>query len=144
MQTHDFNPGISPQGVYWTVAVPPEGVQINFGAGTASWQLDNFANQDYFNLQNALVRQAGIGENGPPPVPATASFMLSWSGVTQRLQRRDAAQGFEGEYVLNTSQLQWSGEAPAASGEPSFSFRSTSSRNGFSMLGRERNGSFFQ
>ena len=36
---HDFNPGIAASGLFWTVAVPDDSVDVHPGAGTARFAL---------------------------------------------------------------------------------------------------------
>lgn len=149
MQTHDFNPGISANGVFWTVAIPKSAVDVHFGAGEASMALNNFAVQDYFNIVNALVRQGnvtlppGVGPFGPDDIPAQVSFDIVWSGRGERVSVQDTAAGFEGDFLLNSSTVvALSASEAAAGGQPSFQFFATSSTNEFSLIGHERNGRF--
>ncbi len=150
MQTHDFNPGINANGVFWTVPIPDNAVDVQFGAGEAFMALNNFAVSDYFNIVNALVRQGnvtlppGVGPFGPDDIPARVSFDILWSGRGQKVHVKDATAGFRGTYLLDTSTvLSLSASEAAAGGQPSFQFFATSSTNEFSLLGHERNGRFF-
>jgi len=110
-------------------------VQINPGAGRASYRLTNVALADYTKLANAFFPPPGF-----TPVPATASFDLSWSGVKRRINVRDAVNGFAGEYVENTATIAWSVT------EAGFSFTSddaSTSQSIAAFIGHEHNGVFF-
>lgn len=145
MQIHDFNPGITPEGVFWTIPFAEDSVSgINFGDGKAGMQVTNLDIDDYFNLVNALLEQSGqTGNHTPAEVPAHVTFDIKWRTVRDRFDVVNTAQGFAESVVLNESTVLWSAHADAADGAPSFSFQSTSSTNVFSMLAMERNGRFF-
>jgi len=148
VQTHDFNPGISANGLFWTVPITDSAVAVQLGAGTAEMQLSNFAVSDYFNIVNALVRQGnitGVGPFGPDDIPAKVSFDIVWSGRGEAVHVSNAAAGFDGQFLLNTSAVvSLSCSEAASGGQPSFSFMATgASTNEFSLIGHERNGRFF-
>jgi hypothetical protein len=136
------------------MAIPPDSVQIgledendddhdhdgdsggdsgNELDGSASVRVSNVAVQDFGNFSNALFG------GGPPPVPATLSFEVRWSGVNERVEITNAAQGFRGTFVRNQAQMKWSalvGDFKFVSGPAS------TSSSVFAELGNERNGSF--
>lgn len=147
MQTHDFNPGISANGVFWTIPLPPDAVSVDFEHATATMKLSNVALNDYFTIVNALVRQAGIsgvGPFGPAAIPATASCELRWSGVVRQVHLQETSGGFRGQFLLDTSQVvSLTAAEAAAGGQPSFQFTASGrSTNEFSLLGHEQNGRF--
>jgi hypothetical protein len=145
VQTHDFNPGITPQGVFWTIPFAEGAVRdINVGAGAAEMQATNVDVDDYFNLVNALLVQSGqTGNHTPDEIPALVTFKINWHTVHDRFHVENAAETFDASVVLNESSVEWSAHEAASDGAPSFSFQSTSSTNVFSMLAKERNGRFF-
>src|SRR5258708_31187252 len=98
-QEHDFNLGIHPypDGLFWTVRIPDEHVGVHLGAGTASMHFTDQAVMDFGRIPNALA-------NGPS-VAATVSCDLEWSGVSQRSQIRDDAQGYAGQVLLKDATL---------------------------------------
>jgi hypothetical protein len=132
-QVHDFNPGIAPNGVFWTVAVPASAVDVDLDAGTARLQVTNLALKDYFTIANSLFG------GGPSPINATVSFDVIWGGVTARAKIRDAAKGFAGEFAHTGATIAWSAS------ESGFSFASNASGQAvaFAEIGHERNGVFF-
>jgi hypothetical protein len=90
-QIHDFDPGLTPNGVFWTVPVPKNSVYVHPGAGEAAVDVKNLAVQDFFSLPNFFT--------GGASAPAVVSFHIRWSGVTKRVKTRDVANGFAGEFI---------------------------------------------
>ena len=110
------------------------GVSVNPGKGRASLQVSNIVVTDYGDYGNALFG------GGPPPVPATVSFDVQWSGVAERVNVVNPADGFAGEFVRNSAQMTWS----ATVGDDSFvSAPASTSSSIFAEVGHERNGVFF-
>jgi len=142
-QIHDFNPGISPEGVFWTVPIKG-GVDVDFDDGTAELEVTNLDVDDYFNVVNALLDQSGqAGNHTPTEIPARVSFEINWRHVRDRFVVENATERYAASVILNESSIQWTAHEEAAEGAPSFTFHSTSSTNVFSMLAREKNGRFF-
>jgi hypothetical protein len=130
----DLNPGINPypNGLFWTLQFPDSSVRVNPGAGTAVYQATNAQVQDFGSIPQSL--------SGAPGAPATVSFDVRWSGVNQRLNIKDAAAGFGGEFVRGRAQMSWS----AVVGD--YAYQSDpleTSSSDFASLGTERNGVFF-
>ena len=138
-QIHDLNPStFPPVGLFWTIQLPDDSVEIQPGKGSASLQASDVPILDYGNVLNALFN----GHN-PPPVPGTVSFRVVWSGVNQRVNIRNTDPtfgGFAGEFVRNTAQMEWT----ATVGDLTFvSDPLATSSSTFAEIGHERNGSFF-
>ena len=75
-----------------------------------------------------------------PPLAATISLDVHWSGVLRRKRLRDAVNTFTGDYVENTATMTFSAQREG------FTFVSdpaSTSVSVFSQIGRERNGVFF-
>jgi hypothetical protein len=137
-QIHDLNPtAFPPVGLFWTIEIPVDGIDVQLGAGRASMQASNVPILDYGNIGNALFG------GGPPPVPGSVSFNVVWSGVGQRVNIRNTDPvygGFAGEFIRNSAQMQWT----ATVGDYTFaSDPLTTSSSSFAEIGEERNGSFF-
>lgn len=133
-QISDINPGINPYpgGLFWTLRLPSDSVEVNPGAGRAIYQAENIQIADYGNFDNSFGGGSGI--------PATASFEVRWSGVQQRLNIRDDAARFGGEFVRGDAQMSWKariGDIEYVSDPIDTSF------SDFASLGTERNGVFF-
>jgi hypothetical protein len=129
-QVHDFNPGITENGVFWTAAIDRGSVKVNLGKGSASLHVADLDVEDYGNVVNAL-------QDGPS-VEASVSFDVSWSGVDERVKIRNKDSGFAGEYIHNYATLSWSAS------ESGFSFTSDPLDSDFAEIGHERNGVFFR
>jgi hypothetical protein len=107
---------------------------VNPGAGNAVYQAANVHLFDFHDIINALFG------GGPAAVPAVVSFKVEWSGVHDRLNIKNPAYGFAGEYVRGQAQMEWS----ATAGDFQYvSAPLSTSSSGFAELGHERNGSFF-
>jgi hypothetical protein len=137
-QTHDFDAGIRPypNGLFWTLALSRSSVTVNLDAATASMRVSNLAVLDYFTIPNALTNGQLVG----PPVPATVSFDLQWSGATRQVRERTAAETYVANLIYTNARLAWSAQ------EAGFSFVSApanTSTSLFAAIGKERDGSFF-
>jgi hypothetical protein len=163
-QIYDFNPGFGPKvsnvdsgngfgtRVFWTAVIPDSDVQVNPAAGTATLDVSNLAEVNYFSKTGG-AGNLSLGPNWQTAgIDATVSFHVAWNGpVTRRVNVKDATDGFAGlfnEVNNNNVTVSWSGRN--ASG---FSFTSnvgnlaTSTAlapgNFFAQLAQERNGVFF-
>jgi hypothetical protein len=139
-----MNPGIAPSGLFWTAALPEDAVDVDFEDGTAVMRASNLQILDFGTIANALFG------GGPPPVPATVSFVVRWSEGAggegegeedlDRVHVVNASDGHAGVFVRNTAQMEWS----ATVGD--FDFVSApidTSSSSFAEVGHERNGTFF-
>ncbi len=91
--------------------------------------------RDFHSVPNALMRGSSD--------PATVSFEVEWKRVKKRGTLRDTANQFSLEFVETDVTVEWSAE------KSNFSFESepNSVQPGatpFSIVGRERNGVFFE
>ena len=135
VQLHDFNPGITQNGLFWTAFAPRESVQVDLRAGTASLNVRNLYMKDYFDFENAVVG------GGAPPNRAVVSFRVVWNTVGDKMRFDNATQEFHGVFRNALAQMDWS----ARSGD--FEFQSAplaTSTTDAAQLGRERNGSFYR
>jgi hypothetical protein len=127
---HDLNPGILPSGLFWTIEIPEESIQVNLGTGRASMEADNIPILDDVYSTS-------------PPTPGFVSFTVIWSGVDERLNIHNddpVYGGFAGTFIRNTAQMQWT----ATVGDFAFvSAPLATSSSSFAEIGRERNGIFF-
>jgi hypothetical protein len=133
-QVHDFNPGIrEPGGLFWTVPVPEDALEVNFEAGTATLSLHDFDTDDYGNLENALKDGAELD--------ATISFDMKWTAIGKPFNVSDPVHTFAGRFSLAKVDIAWSATVPSTG----FSFTSDPASNVSkkSVFGRERNGIFF-
>jgi hypothetical protein len=121
---HDFNPGISPNGVFWTDHIPRSSVQFDLGAVTASLRVTNFAIPDTIPV---------------PTVGAILTMDLEWRGLTAEVKVKDLVNGFAGSYRECHATVNWTAM------ESNFGFTSDGNEvTRYAAIGRERNGEFFR
>jgi hypothetical protein len=137
-QLHDLNPSAAPPtGLFWTIEIPADGVEVDLARGIATMQASNVPILDFGSIENALTGMS-------LPDPGTVSFRVSWNGVGERLTIRNTSPvygGFGGEFVRNQAQMEWSARVG------NYEFRSAgieSSSSGFAQIGQERNGIFLR
>jgi hypothetical protein len=121
-------------------------MEIHFGAGVASLRMRDVPVMDAHDLYNNLTNGQGFPPlNIPPfaPVPATVSFDIEWSGITDREKVVNVMQSFRGQFVKTGATIDWSAETP----DLDFAFQSESpnpDRNLYAVIGHEQNGVFFR
>lgn len=141
-QTHDYSPGIAPNGLFWLISAPRDVVQVNAGSGTASLRMSDVLVVDAHDLANALTNGHGFPGLGIPPIaplPATVSFDIEWEGVIAREKVTNEAQDFTGEFVETGASITWS----ATTGGFLFVSEMANQRTFYAVVGHERNGVFF-
>lgn len=137
-QLHDFNPGISSNGLFWILQIPDDAVKITDGTLTISLTKANVVDQFQF--------PGGAGNNlGTAGVPATVSFDITYTKLG--MPRNVRPTSFD-----PLSPFAWSGQMWTATNSGSFSLAyndgsfsatgSFSSSGNFGEMGTERNGSF--
>jgi hypothetical protein len=88
-------------GLFWTVILPAEDVQVDLNAGTATLEADDLHIKDYGNIENALTGYAG------PPVPSVVSFKVQWTATGGVNHWNNAAQQFRGEFRNAMAQIEY-------------------------------------
>jgi hypothetical protein len=91
-QVHDFEPGIAPSGLFWTIPVASGAVDASPGSGRARFGLTELALDDYHDFFTAISPD-------PPEVPSHVSFEVTWHGGGDRTKLPDPDFGFTGNYV---------------------------------------------
>jgi len=137
---HDFNAGLGPNGLFWTVQVPDDAVKIDDDNDKLTISLTNVAVVDQISFPN------GTGNNqGMAGAPATVSFSITYRKVgTSRHVRaasRDPISPFHwaGKMWMATN----SGMFSVAYNDDSFKAQGNfDSAGNFGEMGTERNGSF--
>jgi hypothetical protein len=133
---HSYDPGISPNTLFWTIPISPKSVKVDLDNATASLRLNNIALFDWRTIPNSLLRGTLAG----PPACATMSLRIRWSGITKVDNVCDPTNHFQGSFIEDVATIQFTVR------EPGFSFTSdpaNTSVNEFSEIGSERNGVFF-
>jgi hypothetical protein len=132
---HDFNGGILPSGLFWTVDVRKTAIDFKMENKRAVLHARNVPVIDTFQIF------------GPNDTPALVDFRVKWEASGPAVARGS------GEGVPPTDPAAFLGEIAPAVAEGSFSgeeigftFESSpgasSSPRGYAQLGTERNGSF--
>jgi hypothetical protein len=137
-QSHDFEPGIAPSGLFWTIPITPSAIDVDPGRGRARLYAVNVPVTDYHDFINAVFG------GGPTPIPSRVSFDVRWPGDGDRQKIRDETFGFTGHYVTSAATINFS--ASNVGGGVIFSSDPSAAQNnvGSPGVGHERNGVFFQ
>lgn len=131
---HDFNPGITQNGLFWTSIARLDQVAVDLTSGRATMEVRNLHMKDYFDLENATV---GGGE---PPRPAVVSYRVEWTAAGPVNTFDNVAQQYRGQLRNAAAQMEWSARTT------DFDFVSAplaTSTTDAALLGSERNGSFY-
>lgn len=134
-QVHDWEPGILPSGLFWTVPVNPSAIVVNPQTGSATLRVANLAVPDFHDFFNSIATTPD-----PAPVPSHVSFEVTWPGHGAVKEIDDADFDFSGRFVLSDATIAFTARNDAAG----VVYRSnpegqTTSDAG---VGRERNGIF--
>jgi hypothetical protein len=97
-QFHDFEPGIAPSGLFWTIPIAASAIDVDPGRGRARLHADNVRVGDYGNFFNAIAP-------GYVPTPSHVSFDVRWPGDGDRQKIRDEMFGFTGQYVASATTI---------------------------------------
>jgi hypothetical protein len=127
-QIHDFNPGINPfpDGLFWTIPIPSDSVQVDMTTGTASYQLSDVTVKDWKTLANSF-------KNGASE-PVTVSFDMRWSGITSQYAVNDPNNGFAGAFMETGGTVVWSAKTATGSFQ---SDAASTSKPSIAQLGQE-------
>ena len=134
-QLHDFNGGILPSGLFWTLDIKKAAVDFKVDSRRALLHVRNLPVIDTFQFF------------GPNDTPALVDFHVEWEATGPPVQRGlgttvgpTEPQAFLGEFAPAVSTGSFSGE------EMGFEFRSnrgtSTSPGGYAQIGTERNGAF--
>jgi hypothetical protein len=133
VQLDDMNPGITLTGLFWTMAIPENSVDVDFGKGRAEFRVENVEIEDYGTFLNSLF--------GGPSDPATVSFEVHWAGASPQERVVDTAGEMEGQFIRNAATMEWS----ATTANYKFvSQPASTSSSLFAEIAHERNGVFFR
>ena len=135
-QVHDFEPGIAPSGLFWTIPIAPSAIDVDPGSGQARLHADNVPVPDYHDFFNAVFG------GGATPVRSHVSFDVRWPGKGGRQEIRDETFGFTGHYVTSATTISFT-----ASNNGSAVIYTADRLGQYNVgspgVGRERNGVFF-
>ena len=132
-QLHDFNPGIAPSGLFWTVRMDDDAFHARPRAGTARFRARRLAIPDFGDFGNS------ISPGDLRPWPHQLRRPLARRGSP--LHIRDAAFGFAGDYVAGDVRIAFTarddGSGVVYRSDPDGQVTVGGG------VGRERNGVFF-
>ncbi len=133
-QITSTDPGNVPDGLFWTVPIDPDNLNVNLGHDTARLTVRHLATKDFHDIVNDLMHG--------PSVPAAVSFDIRWSGVIKPYHLRDKTNRFVFDGVQDTAPMTCTASVPTSNIE-FVSDPAATSTTLFSVLGHERNGHFF-
>jgi hypothetical protein len=120
------------------IPVPDDSVEVHLGAGQSRFRLTTSIWDDHDGKSSVTrVFPAGF------PQMAEVTFEVEWSGIIDSAHVTNAESNFEGDVAYTGSTIQWS----ARDLDTGFEFASEPSnptRLVGAVLGRERNGVFFE
>lgn len=135
-QVHDWEPGIAPSGLFWTVPFSPSAITVNPNTGVARLRARNVAVGDFHDFFNSIADPPS-----PAPVPSHVSFDVHWAGGGEQVPIHDDIFGFSGNFVGSDARITFT----ASDDNDSVVYRSDpDGQTSFGAgVGRERNGVYF-
>jgi hypothetical protein len=125
---------VTENGLFWTTIVSSDSVDVDLAAGTATLQVSDIQQKDFFDFENAILG------NGATPRRGQLSFRVVWTAAGPAADFDNAAQQFRGTFSPAIAQMEWSG----SSGDYEFtSAPLAESITEAAQLGAETNGSFY-
>ena len=141
-QHHDFEPGIAPTGLFWTIPIARSAIDVDPGSGRARLHATRVPVSDYGNFFNAITP-------GATSVRSHVSFDVRWPGGGDRHKLRDAKFHFTGHYVTSPTSISFTashdGGRTIYASDPAGQYNPTVDQGGAGSpaVGHERNGVFF-
>lgn len=137
-QVHDLNGGIYPNGLFWTVALPPKTFDVTRQGRTARLKADDVPLVETYTLFGAPSPLGTI------ETPGTVQLDVMWHATDPAVSRGSGsggplAEAFLGEFAPARAVGSFSGS------ELGFSFSTNgkaTSDTGYAEIGTERNGIF--
>jgi hypothetical protein len=142
-QQHDWEPGIAPSGLFWTIPISRSWLRVSPGTGEARMCARNVPVSDFHDFLNAVLG------GGPPPLPSRVSFDVRWFGGGERRRIRDETFGFAGRFTPGEARVRFTASDDGAGvvykSDPQGQYSPTPDQGGAGSpaVGHERNGVFF-
>jgi hypothetical protein len=136
-QITDYNPGIKPSGLFWTMAFDASAFDANQGQGTARFTAQHLAMPNYGSFENSI-------SPSPTWVPGHVSFEVTWAGGGDRTKIRDDTFDFGGSFVTGPATITFTASDDAPGSTVYTSDPAGQSNPLPPGVGHERNGVFFQ
>lgn len=131
-QIHDYDPGITSSGLFWTIAIPELSAAGDPDDAEAFLRLSDLAISDYGSIPNGLFHMT-------PPLPGKVSLDLRWSGAKKRGTFSDSTKRFQMEFVQTGARISWQGQT----GSDTFHTTGGTQRVNFAQIAEQRSGFFF-
>ena len=135
-QVHDFEPGIKPSGLFWTIPITSSALSADVNSGKARYRLQNLPLPDFHDFFNAV-------SPFPSTIPGHVSFDVRWQGGGEPTSIRDPVFGFEGSYIGGNATIMFRVYDDNRRGIV-FTSDPTGQTTVSAGVGQERNGAFFQ
>lgn len=131
-QMHDYNPGITEEGLFWTLLVAPESVSAR-GHHAEMCLRDQFT-PDMGTFEDAVARN--------PMHPATIEIDCVWKATSRTLQQdRDEENHFVFKFRPAEGSVRWRATGPSGTLHSVATVEAQETLYG--AIGTERNGVFF-
>jgi hypothetical protein len=120
--------------LFWTTVVDARDIEVDLGAGTATFRGTDLHMPDFHDFENAILG------NGPTPSPGVVSFTVRWTAAGGVSSFDNPEQQYRGDMRTATAQMDFT----ARSGIYEYtSDPLADSVEDFAQIGTESNGSFF-
>lgn len=96
---HDWEPGIAPSGLFWTIPLGNGMVDYDLQTGAARLRGQSVKVTDYHDFFNAVLG------GGPTPVAARVDYEVVWAGEGDHVHLRDTEFGFVGDFVTGPASI---------------------------------------
>jgi hypothetical protein len=134
VQITDFNPGVRQNGLFWTVVLTADAVDVDLAAGTATLRARNLPVKDFHDFENAILG------DGAPPTPGMVSFTVQWTASGPSTHVDNPAQMYRADIREAAAQMDFT----AVSGDFEYvSAALETSTTDAAQLGFQSNGSFY-
>jgi hypothetical protein len=97
-QAHDFEPGILPSGLFWTVPISGSAISRQPARGRARFAESDIAIPDFHDFGNAA-------SPSPTRLPAHVTFDVRWTRAGAAQQISDATSGFAGQFIPSSATI---------------------------------------
>ena len=141
-QLTDHNPGVSENGLFWTMPIPSDSVSLNMSQGKAAFCLSQALMPDLHDLLTALWGGGVVDGEGKPlgrVFPSTVSLHGEWFDAGSFVHTRDTVNRFVYTNAPTNARIKWQSVRRGAR----FESDDSSQQVLFAAIGSERNGNFF-
>ena len=143
VQVHDWEPGIAPSGLFWTIPLGNGMADFDLGTGAARLRGQSVKVDDHHDFFNSVLG------GGPAPVPARVDYDVVWAGGGDHVHIRDTDFGFVSDYVTGPATITFTAHNDhgdvvyRSDAEGQFNPGPEEFGAGSPAVGSERNGIFF-